>query len=78
MSQPISRLLYPLEGTGRPSFEPEVEQAILASWMCDRSPASNRRAQRKRSGVTGRLAAAGARGARAPGEEPGNGEAPLQ
>lgn len=31
MSQPVSRFLHPFEVT-HPSFEPEVERAILARW----------------------------------------------
>lgn len=37
MSQPFSRYLHPFEASPRPSLEPEVQRAILASWASDRS-----------------------------------------
>lgn len=40
MSQPFCRYLHPFDPGPRPSLEPEVQRAILASWTSGR-PASS-------------------------------------
>ncbi len=41
MSQTFSRYLHPFEIPHHPSLEPEVRQAIVASWSTDRATCSN-------------------------------------
>lgn len=51
MSEPFSRFLHPFDVARRPSLEPEVKRALLASWASDRSAVRNRPALRKPPGV---------------------------
>ena len=37
MSEPFSRALHPFDIARHPTAEPEVERAILASWVSDRA-----------------------------------------
>ena len=41
MSQTFSRYLHPYEIPHHPSLEPEVRQAIVASWSTNRATCSN-------------------------------------
>lgn len=40
MSQPFSRFLHPFDIKPHPSLEPEVRQAILASWAAEQQAAT--------------------------------------
>lgn len=51
MSQPFSRFLHPFDVAHRPSLEPEVKRAILASWASDQSAVRNEPALRKPPGA---------------------------
>lgn len=51
MSQPFSRFLHPFDVVRRPSLEPEVRRAILASWASDRSAVEDHPALRKPPGA---------------------------
>ena len=47
MSQPVSRYLHPFDVAQRPSLEPEVKRAILASWASDRNAVESQPGMRK-------------------------------
>lgn len=51
MSQPVSRILHPYDVARHPSFEPEVERAILARWASDRSAMPSKPGRRKPPGA---------------------------
>lgn len=47
MSQPFERYLHPFDAAHHPAPEPEVRQAILASWASDRRDSKNHRARNR-------------------------------
>jgi hypothetical protein len=51
MSQPYSRFLHPFEVARHPSLEPEVKDALLASWAPDRSDFPRQSAIRRPPGA---------------------------
>ncbi|MDG5746561.1 hypothetical protein P8Q88_00035 [Qipengyuania sp. XHP0207] len=57
MSQPFARYLHPFDVAHHPALEPEVKQAILASWASDRHAVENEPAMRQPPELKGPISA---------------------